>query len=328
MSLDEAILTALRQASGTGVSGADLSASLGVSRAAVWARIEELRQLGYEIEASPHTGYQLKSSPDLLHADDLRSRIGKTKVVGKRIQVFQSTSSTNDIAHQLLGGANTEGTVVFAEEQTKGRGRLGREWVSPKGKGLWFSVLLRPNIHSESAPRLTIMAAVSLAEAIREQTGCRTEIKWPNDILLNERKVAGILVELIAEPDRIRNAILGIGVDVNVRSRDFPPEIRSIATSIREELGQKVDRASLASAILRSLDRNYSNIATGEFGNIARKWEDLCTTLGKEVSISLGDRVVEGTAETIDEFGSLLVRTRFGQVERITGGDVTLRRRS
>lgn len=326
MNLDESILKALRSATGTGVSGADLSNKLGVSRAAIWARIEELRQLGYEIEASPHTGYTLKKSPDVLHADDLRSRLGETDTIGRSIQVFQSTDSTNDVVQHLASGTTEEGAVVFAEEQTKGRGRLGRHWISPKSKGLWFSILLRPKTHPESAPRLTIMAAVALVEAIENQTGIEAEIKWPNDILIGGKKVAGILVELMAETDRIRCGILGIGIDVNLRRSQFPADLRDLATSLREVSGAPVDRPALAAAILKTLDRYYSRLEISDFGPIARKWEDRCSTLGREVSIQVGSRIVEGTAETIDEFGALMVRTRFGQVERVTGGDVSMKR--
>ncbi len=162
MTIDTQILTALRTADTGGVSGAELSQRLGVSRAAVWARIEELRSLGYEIEASPHLGYRLLNAPDALHADDLLSRLGKTKVMGRDIRVFEETTSTNDIIEKLARDGVKEGVVVFAESQTKGRGRLGRKWISPARKGLWFSVLLRPAMRPAAVTQLTIAAATAL----------------------------------------------------------------------------------------------------------------------------------------------------------------------
>src|SRR2546430_1863435 len=215
MTLDAQILKALRENSG-GTSGAELAQKLGISRAVVWTRIEDLRTLGYDIAASPHLGYRLLSAPDVLHADDLLSRLGKTKIIGRDIRVFERTTSTNDVIEKLARDGVKEGAVVFAESQTKGRGRLGRKWTSPERKGLWFSVLLRPALHPQQITQLTVVAATALWRAIHEQTGLRPGIKWPNDILVRGRKTAGILTELTAELDRVKHVILGIGVDVNV----------------------------------------------------------------------------------------------------------------
>src|SRR2546423_796458 len=204
MSIDTEILKALRGAGDGAVSGTHLSQQMGVSRAAVWARIEELRSLGYDIEASPHLGYRLLSAPDVLHADDLMSRLGKTKVIGRDIQVFEQTTSTNDVVERLARDGVKEGAVVFAEAQTRGRGRLGRRWISPAKKGLWFSILLRPNMRPQETTQLTVASAIALRRAIESQTGLKPEIKWPNDILIHGKKVAGILTELAGEPEQIR----------------------------------------------------------------------------------------------------------------------------
>ena len=243
MTIDAQILSALREEGGGGVSGAELSQQLGVSRAAIWARIEELRRLGYDIEASPHLGYRLRSAPDVLHADDLLSRLGKTKIIGRDIRVFERTTSTNDVIEKLARDGVKEGAVVFAESQTKGRGRLGRKWTSPDRKGLWFSVLLRPALHPQEITQLTVVAATALWRAIHQQTGLRPGIKWPNDILVRGRKTAGILTELTAELDRVKHVILGIGVDVNLGAGDFPSELRKLATSLKIELGRPVSRS-------------------------------------------------------------------------------------
>ncbi len=324
MTTDTQILIALRKADNGGVSGAELSHRLGVPRAAIWARIEELRKLGYEIEASAVLGYRLVSAPDVLHADDLLAHLGKTKVVGRDIRVFEQTTSTNDVVEKLARDGVKEGVVVFAESQTKGRGRLGRVWTSPARKGLWFSVLLRPNLLPQETTQLTVAAATALWRAIHEQTGLRPEIKWHNDILLRGKKVVGILTELSAELDRVKHITLGVGVDVNLTTNEFPVELRKIATSLRIELGQPVVRAELATAILRELDADYARINAGKFAEVADEWEEHCTTLGQRVVINQGGRKLRGRAESLDDDGALRLRTEYGRLERVIGGDVTL----
>lgn len=324
MSLDAQILRALRASSGGSVSGAELSQKLGVSRAAVWARIEELRSLGYEIEASPHLGYRFLSAPDLLHADDMLSRLGQTKVVGRDIRVFESTTSTNDVIEKLAHDGVKEGVVVFAESQTRGRGRLGRKWMSPAGKGLWFSVLLRPELAPQAITQLTVASAAALRRAIASQTGLEPEIKWPNDLLLSGKKVSGILTELSAELDRVKHVILGIGVDVNLNASDFPLELKDTATSLKAEVGRALSRAELAVAILRELDADYARVVNGEFAAVADEWEAHCTTIGRVIAIRAGDRQVRGRAESLGEDGALLLRSEHGHLERVVGGDLTL----
>lgn len=324
MSSDTKILTAMRASGVSGVSGAELARQLGVSRAAVWARIEELRRVGYDIAASPHHGYVLRTTPDLLHADDLLSRLGPTKVIGRDIRVFGETSSTNDVVEKLARDGAGEGITVFAETQTKGRGRLGRKWVSPSGKGLWFSVLLRPDLRPQSATQLTVISAVAVARAIEKQTGLKPEIKWPNDIMFGARKCAGILLELSAELDHIRHVVLGIGIDVNLSAEELPPELRAIATSLRMEAGREIDRPELAAAVIRELDAAYARLRAGDFHEIGDEWMRRCITLGRRVRILIGDRPVTGMAEALDEEGALLVRTEHGRLERVVGGDVLL----
>jgi BirA family biotin operon repressor/biotin-[acetyl-CoA-carboxylase] ligase len=324
MSLDTTILAALRAAGGGYVSGNDLAERLHVSRAAIWARVEELRHLGYEIEATPHQGYRLINTPDVLLADDLLARLGRTRVIGRDIRVFQQTTSTNDVVEKLARDGVKEGVVVFAEAQTRGRGRLGRTWLSPARKGLWFSVLLRPPLRPGAITQVTIAAATALVRAIRRHTGLVAEIKWPNDVLVQGRKVAGVLTELSAELDRVHHVVLGIGVDVNVAAGEFPAELRRTATSLQIETKQPVDRAALAVEVLRALDDDYQRLRRGEFGAVAAEWERACSTLGRDVLIRVGDREVRGRAESLDPDGALLVRTEHGYLERIIGGDVTL----
>jgi BirA family biotin operon repressor/biotin-[acetyl-CoA-carboxylase] ligase len=323
MTTDAKILSALR-AHPDGVSGAQLAESLGISRAAVWARIEELRRLDYDIEASPHFGYRLVSSPDALHADDLLARLGQTKIIGRDIQVFEQTTSTNDVMEKLARDGVKEGVVVFAESQTRGRGRLGRKWISPARKGLWFSVLLRPDLRPQEATQMTVASATALRRAIAAETGLKPEIKWPNDILTGGKKVAGILTEMSAELDHVRHIILGIGVDVNLDAGELPAELRKTATSLKIETGEMISRADLAVAILRELDFDYARICGGEFPAVADEWESGCITIGKNVTVHIGDRKIRGRAESLDDDGALRLRTEHGHLERIIGGDVIL----
>jgi BirA family biotin operon repressor/biotin-[acetyl-CoA-carboxylase] ligase len=328
MTVDAQILKALRTAGEEGLSAAELAQRLGQSRAAIRARIEELRTLGYDIPASPHLGYRLESSPEALHADDLLSRLGQTRVIGRDIRVFERTTSTNDVIEKLARDGVKEGVVVFAEAQSQGRGRLGRTWTSPAHKGLWFSILLRPDMRPQAATQLTVAAAASTRRAIALQTALQPEVKWPNDILVRGRKVAGILTELRAEVDRLNHVILGIGVDVNLNPSDFPPDVRKLATSLKIESGQTLPRSDLAVVILRELDRDYGRIVEGRFGTVADEWEEHCSTLGQDVCIEQGQRRICGRAESLGEDGALLVRTEHGHLERVLGGDVVVQRGS
>ena len=321
------ILRALRNDAGTGVHGTDISQKLGISRAAVWSHIEELRSLGYEINAGPHKGYRLTEVPDVLIADDLTSQLSEDQIIGNQIRVFRETASTNQLVDQIGLAGEPEGLVIFAESQTQGRGRLGRQWISPSKKGLWFSVLLRPALRPPQMTQLTVIAATALARAIRETTPLIPEIKWPNDILINGKKVAGVLTEMSAEPDRVLHAVIGMGLNVNLDEEDFPDALNPPATSLRRECGKPILRSRLAVHLLRALDDDYKRIREGQFKMVSEEWESQCITLQKRVRIHQMDRVIDGYAESLDSEGALMVRTASGLLERITGGDVTIDKR-
>ena len=323
MTLDTQLLNALREHP-DGITREDLAEQLAISRDAAGSRIESLLALGYEIESSPHHGYRLLGGPDVLHADDLKSRLGKTKVIGRDICVFEETTSTNDIIEKCAADGVQEGIVVFAEAQTRGRGRLGRRWLSPARKGLWFSILLRPKLRPQESTQVMIAAATAVRRAIAAQTGLAPQIKWPNDLLLENKKVSGILTELYAELDRVKYIILGIGVDVNLQPHDFPAELKGLATSLLAELGKPVPRPELAARVLSELDHDYHRICSGQFPAVADEWESHCITLGREVVIRTGERLLRGRAESLGEEGALLLRTEHGHLERIMAGDVTL----
>ncbi len=328
MSLDAQILAAFRAGDDGFITSPDLSHRLGVSRATVGRHIEELRSLGYDIQHQPSLGYRLAASPDILLAEDIQHRLGKT-VIGRQVLVYEQTVSTNDLCEKLALDGAAGGVVVFAESQTRGRGRMGRSWASPRGKGLWFSTLLRPKLPMSSVARLTIAASVAIARAIREQTGLAAEIKWPNDIFIAGRKCAGILAEVRTEMDAIKFVILGIGLDVNCDAGDFPPEVRRVATSLKMELlrqgREPILRGDLAVALLRELDRVCRLAGDDEgFDGIRREWGRLSSTLGKRVALQIGPHRLEGHAQALDEDGSLLVRCDNGRIEHAVSGDVIM----
>jgi len=322
VNLDAQILLVLRNLGGSAISAADLASQLGVGRSTIAAHIADLRRHGFDIPASPHGGYRLVGTPEYLNADDIVSRLGKPRVVGRDIRVFKETTSTNDVIEKLARDGVAEGVVAFAESQTLGRGRLGRRWFSPAGKGLWFSVLLRPKLTPQQTTQITVSASVALARAVETVTGLSPKIKWPNDLLVNGRKVAGILTELAAEQDVVRHVVVGIGIDVNIEPHRFPPELKQTATSLSIEAGHVIDRAELGARILRELDDVYSRIMRREFEAVAEEWETKCSTVGKLVVVTIGDRRVRGRAEALNSEGALLLRTEHGHLESITGGDV------
>ena len=323
MSPSAQILTTLRK-SNHGVSGSDLCDMTGISRAAIWAHIENLRKAGFEIVASPHRGYELVRCPEKLVSEDLESRISKNQIIGRRVHVLDSTTSTNDEAEKFASDQEPEGLVIFSESQTHGRGRMGRKWSSPGGKGLWFSILLRPSLSANECTQLTVASAVSLVHAINETSGITPEIKWPNDLLICGKKIAGILTELHAELDCVRHLIIGVGINVNQTHSDFPAQITQIATSLKIASGAAVERTVLAEEILKQMDKNYKRVLHGRFNELAQEWTNHCGTLGKDVDIQNGRNRVVGRAESLDETGALLVRTQHGRIERIIGGDVTV----
>ena len=233
--------------------------------------------------------------------------------------MFQETTSTNDVMEKLARDGVKEGAVAFAESQTKGRG-LGRKWMSPTGKGLWFSLLLRPDLNPQQTTQLTVATATALRRAIQMHAGVEPDIKWPNDIHLRGRKVAGILTELSAELDQIKYVIIGVGIDVNQVTGDFSPELRNVATSLKLETG----KPCLAPHLRWKFSTNWTSTTgrrfSGRFPEIAEEWEAHCTTLGQTVVIRIGDRRLRGRAESLSDDGALLLRSEHGHLENIMGG--------
>lgn len=322
--LDEKILNVLRNNKDSYVSGEDLTKLADISRAAIWKHIEKLREEGYDIEASPHLGYRLVDIPDSLISGEIRWKL-KTRVLGKTIISYKKVDSTNDIAYSLAEKGMKEGAVILADEQTKGRGRLGRSWSSPPKAGIYLSCILRPILAPNEIPRITLLAAVALAKAIRELTGLSATIKWPNDILINNKKICGILTEMKAEQDKVNFVIVGIGVNVNTPLKFLPKG----ASSIKEEMSKSgrteaASRVELAKKILENLEENYLKLKKEGFEPIIDEWKDLSTMLGSRVRVVLQNRTFEGQARDLDGDGSLIVRRDSGILEKVSSGDIIM----
>lgn len=317
------ILELLRQNNGRYVSGEDISRGLDVSRTAVWKHIQALKNDGYAIESHSRLGYALRQTPDLLLPDEIKASL-QTRDIGRNIFYFSDVGSTNNEAKKLAADGCPHGTIIVAEGQNTGRGRLARGWFSPSGKGIWLSVVLRPPFSPIEAPKCTLLAAVALTKAIREVTAVPCGIKWPNDILYHGKKLVGILTEMSAEMDAINYVVIGMGVNVNVDSTDFPPEVSDIATSLSLCSGQTVDRLRLLCAILRHLEEAYNTAVAHGFASILDDWRRLSITIGQAVNVIGPNEQYSGLAVDIDEDGALLVETD-GQVRKVIAGDVSIR---
>jgi len=298
------ILKTLRE-SGNYVSGERLSKQLGISRVSVWKHIGNLRQDGYVVEASPR-GYHLVSSPDLLLPCEFPE-------LENKIHYFREIGSTMIVARELAKRGVEEGTMVLAESQFHGRGRLTREWLSPEG-GIYFTIILKPKISPAYAPRINLMASVAVARAIREVCGLKAELKWPNDVLIKGKKVCGILAEMEAEVDVINFINLGIGINVNASIPQYEKE----ATSLKDELGEEVPRKELLKAVLKEINEQQALLTEDK---LLREWKNLSVTLNKQVRIMTLCGEVMGRAIDIDSNGALVLRSEDGSLRSIIAGD-------
>ena len=315
---------ALLKAGDAPCSGEGMSRTLGVSRAAVWKAVEALRQEGYVISSAPHRGYRLEDSPDLLSPGELAGALaGRT--VGAALLCLDTVDSTNN---ELKRRADTapDGLAVLAQEQTGGRGRLGRSFVSPAGKGLYLSVLLRPQCVLADAGMLTAWTAVAVCRALERCCGVRAGIKWPNDIVLEDGKLCGILteLELEAETAALRHVIVGVGINVSQDAADFGPEVAPVAISLAQALGQSPRRSQLAAEVLSALDDLYRAFPAQKADYLAR-YRALCVTAGRAVRVLRPGQVRTGTAEAVNEDFALLVRWDNGEQEALSSGEVSVR---
>jgi BirA family transcriptional regulator, biotin operon repressor / biotin---[acetyl-CoA-carboxylase] ligase len=321
-SVDGRILELLRAGDGF-ASGEGLSRLLGVSRTAVWKHIKGLRTQGYRIEAVPAKGYRLITSPDLFTPLDLSAGL-VTRRVGSRLVCLKETESTNAVAFRLAEEGAPEGTVVVADAQSAGKGRLGRIWLSPAGVNLYCSVVLRPPISPVAACQLTFLSVVAVARAIEKCTELVPQIKWPNDILVSGKKVAGLLNEMNAETEKVNFVVLGIGVNLNMRLSQLGEGVRHPATSLLEEGGVEVDRVRFARTLLVELDELYDRFLIEGEGPVRAEWLERSAIRGRQVRVSCGAREFTGVVQGVDAFGALLVQPADGPLETVLSGDVTL----
>ena len=311
------LLALLRSSQKQFTSGEDLSKRLGVSRSAIWKEMQALRDMGYEIEAMPHEGYRFLSAPDRMFADEIQWGL-ETEYIGKRIFSYDELGSTNDVCWKLGEEGLPEGACVFAEHQKKGRGRMGRVWASPKHKAILLSVLLRPKLSPSGVPRITLAAALSVTRAVKKVCGVSVGIKWPNDVIYQDKKLCGILTEMSAETDRARFVVLGIGLNVNSKAKELPPG----STSLREITGKEVSRVAFARELLKELEKDMLRLKKGHHEKMVEEWEEYSETTVKRVTATLLDRNVQGQATGIDSDGALWIRKDNGLQERILSGDI------
>lgn len=327
---DSALLKVLKEQRGSFVSGQSISVELGVSRSAVWKHISNLRRMGYPVEAVRSKGYRLPVEAVDIHPFnevEIASEVG-AGVIGKTVHFFDELKSTNVKALQLAAAGAEEGVVVVADCQLGGKGRLGRSWHSPKGVNLYTSVILRPGIKPADAPSLTLLFAVAAAEAISAfLSPVRPVVKWPNDILINGRKAAGILTEMSSEMERVNYIVAGFGVNLNMDTTGLTNFDRAPAVSLKEispRAGEDIPRARFAASLYGCLDKWYALYRKDGIGPVVEGWRSYFDAVGREITVDTIDRSVKGSCAGIDETGALLVREPSGRVVTVTSGDMSI----
>ncbi|HLR66304.1 biotin--[acetyl-CoA-carboxylase] ligase [Virgibacillus alimentarius] len=303
------------------ISGQLLSEKLNISRSAIWKHMEKLKKDGYEIEGKSNQGYRMIRLPDKLSENTVQWGLN-TQWIGKSIIHKTSTPSTQIIAHQAAQNDALHGTVVIADEQTSGRGRMSRQWHSTKQKGIWLSLVLRPNISPYLAPQLTLLTATVLADVIYSVTKIRPQIKWPNDILMHSKKTAGILTEMQAEQDQIQYVVIGMGINVNQAKNDFPDIIQTKATSLKIETNQTWDIVKLIQEILVTFEQSYDTYIKNGFPHIKNKWESYGFKIGKTIWVKTLQEEFKAIFSGIAEDGALLIKTMQGETKQLYSGEI------
>ena len=312
--MKQKILDILKSADGY-ISGERISEQLNISRAAVWKHIKKFKEDGYEIESVTNKGYRLVSSPDIITESGITSGLN-TEFIGRKLYIYDETDTTNERAK--ANNTVPEGSVFIAEVQTHGKGSRGRGWVSPRGTGIWHTILLKPDISPLEVSQITLVAGLAVCKAI----GLDAKIKWPNDIVIGDRKVCGILTEMSAEMDMVNYVVCGIGINVNTES--FDKEIEHRATSMYIESGIKYHRDEIISRLLNEFEHYYKKFLGGGLGAILDEYKKHCVTIGRDVSVIFKKETVTGKAVDVDENGALVVDTASGII-RVTSGEVSVR---
>lgn len=303
------------------ISGTRIASEIGVSRSTVWRWVERLREVGVRLKGKPNTGYFLERVPDILTPDLLRQQI-RGSLFAKRIHHFFRTDSTNRVAMELGYAGEAEGAVVLAEEQTAGRGRAGRSWHSERATGIYLTLLLRPRISPVQAPLLTMMAGLSAHSAVQSLTGLNVDVKWPNDLMLNGKKLGGILTEMHAETTMVRFVIVGIGINVN--QEKFPGELSGIATSLRAETGKSESRLELLARLLGEFETDYNRFLREGAKSVVDRFTRVSSyARGKKVRVTNGGETFVGITAGLGPEGLLQVNREDGKVVTILAGDVS-----
>ncbi len=321
MTVREAVLGAIREGQGQWVSGGTLSKGLKVSRTTIWKQIKILQSEGYAIESSPKRGYRLSIFPDILSTEEVEEGLETQVFAREHYYYFKELDSTNNYAKKLAADGHPEGTVVIAESQSSGRGRRGRQWYSDPGQGIFISLILRPPLPVNELSRINMVIALAIVDTLKE-LGIQSGIKWPNDVLIKGRKIAGILTEAITDMDGIEFIVTGIGLNVNTLIEDFPEELRGITTSVREEAGRIVSRVQLLQILLLQLEQRYQQLISGGFTEILEKVRSLSLVIGRDIKIHQVSGITDGRAIDIDNNGFLLVRDGLGNIHHLMSGEV------
>lgn len=318
---NEPLLRLFEASPGQYVSGESMSNELGVSRTAIWKKIRKLEEEGYRFEASRRLGYRLLSVPDKLSINDLKQQL-KSDTFGKSILLFDSVESTQNLARAAAEEGAAEGTLFIAEQQVSGRGRMGRQWVSPRGKGIWMSMVLRPTVPIHFAPQLTLLTAVALCRSLKKLTALPIGIKWPNDLLIDGKKISGILLESAAEEERLRYVIAGIGISVNLETEDYAEELLDKATSLAIASGQKWDRVDVIADFLKEWEQLYNLYQEQGFSSIITLWEALSVSLGKKVRLLTPQGDMVGVPIGLDESGAIRIRQEDGTEKSVFSAEM------
>ena len=320
MSTKESLLRHLKENKGTWISGELLSRRIGITRSAIWKSISKLREEGYVIESSPRRGYSLSKISEMLLPNEIREGLD-TEVFGRgEIIHFRETDSTNARAKELAVQGAPEGTLIVSESQTKGRGRKGKTWFSPSEAGIYASLILRPDMLPSEAPRITFLTAISAAETLLALTSLEVAIKWPNDILVKNKKIAGVLTEISAEMDAIDYMVVGLGMNVN--NPRLPDDIGETATSIFIETGKRFPKVRIVREYLRQQEKYYRILRDSGFEPILRRWRELTNTIGKRVVVEMINKRYNGVVRDVDQEGVLILEDKNGVFHRILSGDV------
>lgn len=302
------------------ISGEQLSQTIGITRSAIWKYIKTLRSEGYDIDSVTNKGYKLLDCNSAINKFELTEGL-KTKWLAKTLIYLPIVDSTNQEIKRIAS-LHPHGTVIVAEHQTSGKGRLGRAWASPKGTGLWLSILLKPEIAPNQISGITLVCGLGVCKAIRKYTELNALIKWPNDIIIDNKKICGILTEMTAEADRINYAVTGIGINVN--TTEFDNEIKHKATSLSIEANTVINRAELFKEIMFSLEKEFDHYFSNPDGAVSEEYTSLCATINREVTVKRGNSTFKGKAIGVESTGDLIIELADGTSVKVSSGEVTV----